>query len=161
MGDTPLTKQLRLLRKREHYTQKYVADEIGTTRANYSHYETGITIPSNDILGKLAHLYGASFVDLVRLSAISKREELEKIKKSDKVGIEGIFIDIPKSNELDPLYLDFIKNCPEMSDRKLTEWMEPKDIELVYYFHKLSLNDQSLAMEVLKLIVKNGKNDCE
>lgn len=158
MADTPLTKHLRMLRKRHHYTQKKVSDYIGTTRANYSHYETGITIPSNDILNKLSILYEVPLMNLIKLSAVSKKEELEKLKQGGKGGFDGLFIENPMSSSLDPLYLEFINNCPEMSDRELKEWMEPEDLELIYYYHQLSPQNKNMATEMVRLIVRNNRN---
>jgi len=158
MSDTPLTKQLRMLRKRHHYTQKKVSDYIGTTRANYSHYETGITIPSNDILNKLSILYNVPLMNLIKLSALSKKEELEKIKPEGKAGFDGLFIDNPSSPSLDPLYLEFINNWSEMSDKELKEWMEPEDLELIYYYHQLSPENKNLATEMVRLFIKNDRN---
>ena len=158
MADTPLTKQLRMLRKRYHYTQKYVSDYIGTTRANYSHYETGITVPSNDVLNKISILYNVPLINLIKLSALSKKEELEKLKADGKAGFDGLFIDNPSSPSLDPLYLEFINNYPEMSDKELKEWMDPEDLELIYYYHQLSPQNKNMATELVRLIVKSDRN---
>jgi transcriptional regulator with XRE-family HTH domain len=159
MADTPLTKQLKMLRKRNHYSQEYVAKYIGTSRGNYSHFETGRTIPSNDILGKLSKLYQVPFINLIKLSAISKREELQKLVGAEKVEIDGVIYDNPKSEKLDPIYLEFINNCPEMTDKELKEWMEPEAIEIVYYFHLLSERDKSFVVELLRLIAKFGSRE--
>lgn len=159
MADTPLTKHLRMLRKRDHYTQSYVAKYIGTTRANYSHYETGLTRPSNDVLEKLSRLYSVQLIDLVRLSAISDSDEYKKLCQEGKEKFDGILFDNPMSSALDPLYLEFVNNCEDMTDRELKKWMDPDDIELIYYYHLLSPKGKILATEGLRLLVKNERRN--
>lgn len=159
MADTPLTKHLRMLRKRDHYTQSYVAKYIGTTRANYSHYETGLTRPSNDVLEKLSRLYKYPLIDLVRLSAISDSEKYKRLSVEGKAGFDGMLFDNPASSSLDPLYVEFINNCEDMTDRELKKWMDPDDIELVYYYHLLSPKGKMLATEGLRLLVKSERRN--
>lgn len=52
--------RLRELRNQKKYTQEYVANLIGVTRAAYSAYESDKRQPNFEILSKLANLYGVT-----------------------------------------------------------------------------------------------------
>ena len=52
--------RIREIREDIGYTQTEIAKKIGITQRNYSYYETGRTMLTEDILVKLADLYNTS-----------------------------------------------------------------------------------------------------
>lgn len=150
MSDTPLSKYMKMLRKKHGYTQADIAKRLGITRSNYSHYETAFSQPPNDILDGLSKVYEVPLINLVKLSAISGKESKQDIR-SDSI-FSGIVGDLVPLTE-DPLYIDFIRNCPEMDDKKLRDWISFKDMEMIYNFHKLSPQNRHIAMNIIKVLV--------
>ena len=57
--------KLKLLRTKLGLTQSAVAEALGVERSTYTYYELGKTIPSWDILKKLAKLFNISYYDLL------------------------------------------------------------------------------------------------
>lgn len=74
LGDT-------LKKLRGKRTQESVANEIGISRARYSHYENGRSEPDNEILSKLAEYYHVSLDDLFG------RNELTSLSYSQRIQI--------------------------------------------------------------------------
>jgi len=60
METTKLTQQMKLLRKSNNYTQKYVSEYLHITRSAYSNYERGSRTPSYEIISSLSVLYQIS-----------------------------------------------------------------------------------------------------
>ena len=147
MSDTPLTKYLKLLRKEHGYTQDDIARKIGTSRANYGHYETGRLTPSNDVLYKISVIYDIPLTKLVKLSGVY----------NEPVGfsIESLFKEDAATPDLDKLYSDFLQKCVNMSKEELIKWFTTNDQELVFYYHMLSERDKRLVMYFLKLLILN------
>ena len=56
---------LKRLREKYHYTQQYVAKEIGITCQSYQAYEWGVNVPTLQNFIKLARLYDVSLDDLL------------------------------------------------------------------------------------------------
>ncbi len=160
MARTPLSKYLRMLRDSKGFSQEEIAEKIGTSRASYSHYETGHIMPSNDILDKLASIYNVSLVDLIKLSAVSGKAVERQIDKLSGVAeIGGIFSDNSKSNYFDTVYIDFIQNCPTMNEKELKRWMGPDMVEVAYYYSKLSDKYKNAAKSFLKVLLMNEAED--
>ncbi len=156
MADTPLAKYLRMLRKKNKLTQKELADKLGITRGNYSHFETSFSMPSNDILDQLSYIYDVPLINFIKLSAISGKDSERRIKEAtstSRPGINGLFYDNPSSPSPDPLYIEFINNFPEMSGRDLKKWLSPEDLEIVYNFHKLNPRDKHVVNNIIKLLL--------
>lgn len=59
-----LAKNLRELRKQYGYTQKFIADKIGTSYQAYQAYERGVTVPTLQNFIKLAKLFDVSYDEL-------------------------------------------------------------------------------------------------
>ncbi len=146
MSQTTLAKYLRMLRKKAGLTQDELSAKLGITRTNYSHYECSMYIPSNDIFDELSKLYSVPLVNFVKLSALSG-------KNRSKAKIDGEIHENPYSPTLDPLYVEFINNYNEMSDKDLKSYLEPEDYELVYYFHKLTSRDKLLTIQNMKTML--------
>lgn len=160
MAKTPLSKYLRMLRDSKGFSQEDIAEKIGTSRASYSHYETGHIMPSNDILDKLASIYNVSLVDLIKLSAVSGKAVERQIDRLSGVAeISGIFADNTQANYLDSVYIDFIQNCPTMNEKELKRWMKPEMVEIAYYYSKLSEKYQKAARSFLKVLVMNESDN--
>ena len=160
MAKTPLSKYLRMLRDSKGFSQEDIAEKIGTSRASYSHYETGHIMPSNDILDKLASIYNVSLVDLIKLSAVSGKAVERQIDRLSGVAeISGIFADSTQANYLDSVYIDFIQNCPTMNEKELKRWMKPEMVEIAYYYSKLSEKYQKAARSFLKVLLMNESDN--
>ena len=54
------------LREKYHYTQQYVAKEIGITCQSYQAYEWGVTVPRLKYFIKLAKFYDVPLDELIR-----------------------------------------------------------------------------------------------
>ncbi len=156
MAKTPLSKYLRMLRDSKGFSQEDIAEKIGTSRASYSHYETGHIMPSNDILDKLASIYNVSLVDLIKLSAVSGKAVERQIDRLSGVAeISGIFADSTQTNYFDSVYIDFIQNCPTMNEKELKRWMKPEMVEIAYYYSKLSEKYKKAAKSFMKVLLMN------
>lgn len=75
-------KRLRDLREDLDLTQIKVSSMLGCSQTTYSRYETGVTSVPNDILDKLADIYGVS-VDYI-LERTDVRKPYKKKDKKDK-----------------------------------------------------------------------------
>ncbi len=60
-----LGKNLKTLREQYHYSQTYVARQIGITAQSYHAYECGVTVPTLQNFIKLAKLYDVSMEELL------------------------------------------------------------------------------------------------
>lgn len=74
--------RLKDLREDLDLTQMKVAKELGCSQTTYSRYETGVTSVPNDILDKLADIYGVS-VDYI-LERTDVKKPYKKKEKKDK-----------------------------------------------------------------------------
>ncbi len=63
-----LANNLRYLRKERKLSQQEIADTIGIKQRTYSDYEMGKSLPTADVLVKLADFFGKSLDILVRVS---------------------------------------------------------------------------------------------
>lgn len=74
--------KLKTLRVRDHYTQAQLAQKLGLTKSVISAYETGLRLPSYDVLIHIAkifkvstdYLLGAECPQTVDLSGLSQEE---------------------------------------------------------------------------------------
>ncbi len=148
MSQTPLAKYLKMLRKKHGFTQDQLSSKLGISRTNYSHYENSMYMPSNDIFDELSQLYSVPLVNFIKLSAISGKNRPKKEAK-----IDGVTYETSYSPSLDPLYVEFLNNYSEMSDKDLRSYLEPEDYELVYYFHKLTNRDKLLTIQYMKTML--------
>ncbi len=91
-----ISKYLRLLRKRNNYTQDDLAKELGISRQAVSKWETGTTIPDLEVLLKISKLYDITINDILepkiqpqritdfeQLSTIPEKELKEMLKSFD------------------------------------------------------------------------------
>ena len=76
-----LCDKIKLLRTKMGLTQLNVAELIGVDRSTYTYYELGKTVPSWDIIKKLAKIFNVSYYDLL--------EEENKLIASDISASEG------------------------------------------------------------------------
>ena len=88
---------LRYLREEHKLSQQQIADSLGLKQRTYSHYETGNSEPSLEILTKLAKFFRVSLDTLVGyafdITAITpkEKEELAHIRKiQQKTGLDNI-----------------------------------------------------------------------
>lgn len=71
---TNLSAVLRYLRKSRHYTQKELSHFLHVSIQAYSHYETGLRIPSCSILEALAEYYDISYALLLAVAFADVRD---------------------------------------------------------------------------------------
>ena len=87
--------RLRLLRQSAHLTQKLLAKKLGLTSSVVSAYETGVRLPSYDVLIHIARIFHVSVdfllgiqeqpsVDLSHLSESDRRLVIELIQRLRK-----------------------------------------------------------------------------
>lgn len=87
--------RLRLLRQSAHLTQKLLAEKLGLTSSVVSAYETGVRLPSYDVLIHIARIFHVSVdfllgiqeqpsVDLSHLSESDRRLVMELIQRLRK-----------------------------------------------------------------------------
>ena len=61
-----LSKNLKTLRLKYHYTQQFVAESIGIACPSYQAYEWGLTVPTLRHFIRLAKLYDVTLEELVK-----------------------------------------------------------------------------------------------
>ena len=149
MSQTLLAKYLKMLRKKHGYTQEALSEKLGISRANYSHYENSMYVPSNDIFDSLSQLYDVPLVNFVKLSALSGKNHSPK-----NVKINSLIESNPQAPAFDPLYIEFIDNYSDLSKKDLNDYLSEEDFELIFYFHKLSRRDQLLALAYMKSMLQ-------
>lgn len=89
---------LKTLRLKEHMTQAQLAQKLGLTKSVISAYETGLRLPSYDILIHIAKIYhvstdyllGLSYKQEIDLSGLSQEEieavlNLINVMRKDKI----------------------------------------------------------------------------
>ncbi len=74
-----LGERLRTLRLRTNQTQQQIADQLGITRAAYSHFENDRNEPDGETIVKLAEIFQVS-TDLADKSRQASRHPLQKFK---------------------------------------------------------------------------------
>ncbi len=73
---------IKLLRKRNSYSQEEMATDLGLTRSSYSGYENGVAEPSLETLAKIGEFFKVSMDKLVRL-------DFSKFTEKDWMKLEG------------------------------------------------------------------------
>lgn len=69
--------RLKMLRKREKWTQQEVASKLGVDRSTYTKYETGQSEPNFETLQKIAALFGVS-TDFILNADINEKPHAHK-----------------------------------------------------------------------------------
>jgi len=69
--------RLKMLRKREKWTQQEVASKLGVDRSTYTKYETGQSEPNFEILQKIAGLFGVS-TDFILNADVNEKPHMHK-----------------------------------------------------------------------------------
>lgn len=123
---------LKKLRKTNHYTQEYVASQIDVIRQSYSHYETGRTTPPNEVLLKLANMYGISVEELIKLTYADNTTGEDFQEKVNNIATPADHYQI------------IIKTASNLSDNELTS-------ELLTYFNTLPRSEQEDIVNFVRL----------
>lgn len=86
----------RLVELRGNRTQKQVAEELGISRARYSHYENSHVQPDNELLQRMSDLYGVT-VDYLLGRSHNKLslQELEFLKDITIVPLDVVIQKYP------------------------------------------------------------------
>ena len=149
MGNTPLGNYLRMLRKEKGLKQEDLADMLGIIRGAYSHYENGRTKPTLEGLRILADYYEVPLEKLARLAGIHFEDaDFDLAGQTSKAQVND------KLNESGKMYLQFLKDCSNMSKDELSHWITAEDKELVYYCHKLSDRDKQILINMAKIMAQ-------
>lgn len=141
MKSSLLPQKLKELRKLHHYTQDDIASYLGIIRQTYSHYETGKRSPDAETLYRLAGLYHIS-VDAL-LSAT-----LEPLKPTPAFAPPHTDADLTE-------YLNYFH--AEEQQKKYAA-LEPLEKEMIFYFSKLSEEDQREMIAFAKIKAQKGKS---
>lgn len=136
-----LATKLKELRKAYGYKQDDVAAGLGITRQTYSHYETGRRSPSPEILFKLAGIYNISVDDLLQLTI-----ELDR----------SIYYDAPAPTPSSESLAEFLEYFNNPANQKKYQQCSTLEKEVLFYFEKLSEEDQKEIIEFTK--IKARKN---
>ena len=106
MNKDNLGSKLKMLRKSRGITQDVIADLLGVSRGNVSHYENNSRIPPIKSIEKLASFYNVSTEFLLPSSDVDEVKDLlikaEEIFKSDNISLEE---KIDLFNKLNVIYL--------------------------------------------------------
>lgn len=73
-----LPTKLKELRKQNHYSQEYVAEQLNISRQAISHWENGRAYPDIDNLVLLAELYGVSVDELLDDEGDAEAHDMDK-----------------------------------------------------------------------------------
>lgn len=106
MKKESLGSKLRMLRKSKGITQDVIADLLGISRGNISHYENDSRTPPLKHIEKIAKYYNVSTEFLLPSSDVDEVKDLlikaEEIFKSDNISLEE---KINLFNKLNVIYL--------------------------------------------------------
>ncbi len=123
-----LSVRLKEMRIAHGYTQSNIAGAIDIRQSTYSHYETGVRIPSTRILYRIANFYGLPVDDLLKLSIPLNSD---------------IYYDAPKPSprvKETTSYLAFVKGIDERA-------LSSKECELLYHFSRLTTDGRQEVID--------------
>lgn len=137
MESNALGNFLRSLRKAHGYTQEFVASKLNIIHQTYSHYENGRITPSADSLYLLARLYQIPVEQLLQLTLPPSERDNDTTP---------LHYSIP-SDEL----TSFLNYINEPSNYAKYKNLSPTEKRMLYYFQKLTRNNQAKIIETIKL----------
>jgi len=178
---------LRGFRKREGYSQQWLADNIGVPRSTISNWENSIYLPRNlDKVHKIAEVLNLSSEDTDRLLAAAdpdKRQTTNDIDNSDDV-VDEIIIstgrikilqedisstiqvsyDIPDTVASEDLGKAQIKHLAEMfsllESKKVNQHLRYYDGDISYWYEQgLSLSELILQFGARKVVLDSADRD--
>ena len=76
--------RIKEIREDKGYTQTEIAKKLGITQRNYSYFETGQTMLTEEILNKIANLYNTSIDYLLYRTDIRDAYPKSIIKEEEK-----------------------------------------------------------------------------
>ena len=134
---TKLATRLREFRKVNQLNQEFVASYLDISRQAYSHYETGRNIPPTESLVKLAKLYHIPADELISLASPT---------------LSNLY---PVSQDFD--YLDDFLTFINRPENHCYQVLRKNEKLLLYFYQKLSEEDQEDLLEFLKIRVLRTK----
>lgn len=134
MADNSLGTYLKTLRKRNGYSQEFVASKLNIIRQTYSHYETGRIVPPIDSLYHLAKLYQVSADTFLEL-AVKSDEEASDYET-----------------------VSFSYSSPGPSHQ---ESLSDEEKELLYCYRLLDDRDRADILEFMKIKCRHNKKSDE
>lgn len=136
---TKLATRLKEFRKINQFNQEYVASYLDISRQAYSHYETGRNVPPTESLIKLAQLYHLPSDEFLTLASPALSNMCSSTHDFD--------------------YLDDFLNFINQPENHLYQSLKKNEKLLLYFYQKLSAEDQEDLIEVLKIrAARNVKN---
>lgn len=131
-----LGKRLKLLREKNNFSQKRVADSIGISNTQLSRYESGDRNPDPELISKFADYYNVT-TDYLHGRSNDQKELIQHEDTYDSLaeinniikefGIEDMgFFDIEKWKNLSPADVDEIRRHFEWVAQKAKERNEDK-----------------------------------
>jgi transcriptional regulator with XRE-family HTH domain len=166
----------RLINLRGKRTQQEIADKLGISRARYSHYETGRSEPDNDMVPKLAAIFGVTTDYLLgnhipvfpqNLKAVMDKKSLrpKDIASAANANLETVNNwldgkDVPDNDIINKLALILNVSADYLLGRSSTMEMEydiPVHIqELIGSALKLSPEQIAMLNQFIKSITENA-----
>lgn len=125
------------LRNEHCYTQNFVATQIDLSRSGYAHYESGKNKPTTNALFRLAEFYNIS-TDAFLACLVTDLPIVTALPSPD------LLIDPMNKTDYD-LYIHDEKNLKRIKN------LSPTERHLLFYYSKLSSQDQLDLMALLKL----------
>lgn len=126
-------KNLTILRERNHYSRKQMAEFLHVTVQTYSCYEEGLREPSLETLHKIADILHCSLDDLTDINVLDTSLKI-KVKKDYRTKKPRVYIveSEPKLNKVNAKILekylsiiisdiDFSQNVKEQINKKIKE----------------------------------------
>lgn len=145
--------KLKVLRKKQGFTQKEVADFLGTVQGVYSKWERGVYEPNYEDLSMLACIFNVSIDFLLSEYLEVSKERCLKFEKEIK---EGEKKKILEEDELK----DFCKKLPrsefEDSERAKRVAIKAMRVVLLALGYDTDFVEDKFRTEVEKAIVVNG-----
>jgi len=109
---SPLSKNIKFLRKLKGISQQKLANETGLKRNNIASYEAGIVEPKADSFLKLARFFGVNPSDLITLDLsvhpLEYFQESREIVEEDNI-TDSLELFIAKTNDLQKVLEGFVE----------------------------------------------------
>ena len=163
-GKSRLSIYLRMLREDNHKTQAQLADMLGISRQNYSHYETGRIVPPVEAINKISKYYDIPIDKLIKFAVTDIQDNGKDDRSSYKLFEEVIGED--KKNA------QFNEERPDVNDSEafddfllsmhhgISDNGDADTKELLFYYNNLSYENRDAVKRLMKrfyITEKNGK----
>jgi transcriptional regulator with XRE-family HTH domain len=163
-GKSRLSIYLRMLREDNHKTQAQLADMLGISRQNYSHYETGRIVPPVEAISKISEYYNIPIDRFIKFAVTDIRDTGRNDRSSYKF-FEEVIGEDKNAAQLNEGRPD-IKDSEAFDDFLLSMQHGSRDKgdtdvkELLFYYNSLSYENREAVKRLVKrfyITEKKGK----